>query len=493
MRIFLIILAVVTIGFSFPAIAQDKGNDISVDKDKISSLLDTLKTEESRQEFINNLEALVAADEKKQEETIPALSDALGVEGAVAKTVDWYEKFLVENDLNGTLVGQIIITIVAILIATFFLFIIQRLGSLVRRKVLEFNNNHNVSHQRFRLYSRIFRYAGYILVIGLLIQTLNVIWELADLSFLSSEAFGVFFGNLVSLLLIAVVAIVIWEVINLALERFMDKATDDHSSRLRTLLPVLRNVLFITFAVLFTLVFMSELGIDIMPLLAGAGVLGIAIGFGAQTMVKDFLAGFTVILEDLIQVGDVATLADKTGIVEKITIRKVQLRGLDGNVYTIPFSDISVVENWTKEFSYYILNVGVAYRENTDEVIEYLREIDEEMRSEEPYSKMILEPLDVQGVDQFADSAVIIKARIKTRPIKQWEVGREFNRRMKFKFDEKGVEIPFPHQTLYFGEDKKGNSPPANIRLHQEKKNQDETTHNVDEKSSIKKIAERKE
>ena len=249
---------------------------------------------------------------------------------------------------------------------------------------------------------------------------------------------------------------------------------------MQTLLPIVRNVLFFVFSILFTLVLLSELGVDIMPLLAGAGVVGIAVGFGAQTMVKDFLTGFIIIMEDLIQVGDVATLGDKTGIIEKITIRKVQMRDLDGTVYTVPFSEISVVSNLTKEYSYYLMDIGIAYREDPDEVIGYLREIDEEMREDENFKDLILEELHILGVDQFGDSAIIIKARIKTLPIKQWDVGREFNRRMKYKFDKHGIEIPFPHQTLYFGEDKKGHAPPAYIKML------DKTAKNTDIESSEK-------
>jgi small conductance mechanosensitive channel len=173
----------------------------------------------------------------------------------------------------------------------------------------------------------------------------------------------------------------------------------------------------------------------------------------------------TIIFEDLIQIGDVVNLGGRSGLVEKITIRKVQLRGLDGTVYTVPFGEINIVDNLTKEFSYYLMDIGVAYRENTDEVVRCLKKIDEELRQDKDFRNKILEPLDILGVDKFADSAVIIKARIKTRPIEQWNVGREFNRRMKFEFDKRGIEIPFPHQTLYFGEDKSGRAPSATLKL----------------------------
>lgn len=150
---------------------------------------------------------------------------------------------------------------------------------------------------------------------------------------------------------------------------------------------------------------------------------------------------------------------------EKITIRKVQLRDMAGTVYTVPFSEITIVENLTKDFSHYVFDVGIAYRENPDEVIAVLKEIDAEMRQDAEFKDDILDPLEVMGVDKFADSAVMLKARIKTKPIKQWRIGREFNRRMKHAFDKHGIEIPFPHRTQYFGEDRAGSAPPARIEV----------------------------
>ena len=158
-------------------------------------------------------------------------------------------------------------------------------------------------------------------------------------------------------------------------------------------------------------------------------------------------------------------VAGQAGLVEAISIRSIRLRDLTGSVHTIPFSTVDTVTNLTKEFSYYVLEVGVAYREDTDAVVEVLRAILDEMRQDPDIGAFIVEPLDVLGVDAFADSAVIIKARIKTVPIKQWTVGREFNRRMKKRFDELVIEIPFPHTTVYFGVDKAGAAPPARVAM----------------------------
>jgi small conductance mechanosensitive channel len=211
-------------------------------------------------------------------------------------------------------------------------------------------------------------------------------------------------------------------------------------------------------------VVLSELGMDIGPLLAGAGVVGLAIGFGSQKLVQDVINGVFILFEDSIAVGDVVQVGDHAGVVEALSIRSIRLRDLSGQVHTVPFSAVDTVINMTKDFSYYLLDIGVAYRENTDEVVAVVKDIVEEMREDPNFKDAILEPLDVLGVNAFADSAVVIRARIKTLPSKQWGVGREFNRRMKQRFDERGIEIPFPHTTLYFGEGKDGTAPPMRVR-----------------------------
>ena len=314
------------------------------------------------------------------------------------------------------------------------------------------------------------RLAGYVVVFCIFLYSFLSLWDLSDFNVLESDFFLTAVGRFLDIFLVIFIAVLIWESVNTYMEHALRKSVNRNATRLVTLLPIVRNIVMSVFLLLFALVILSEIGIDIVPLMAGAGIVGIAVGFGAQAVVKDFLNGFTIILEDLIQVGDVATVGGKTGLIEKITIRKVQLRSLDGTVYTVPFSEIQIVENLTKHFSYYILDVGIAYREDTDEVIGYLKEVDEEMQNEDGFKESMLAPIEILGVDKFADSAVIIKARLKTRPMEQWRIGREFNRRMKYKFDKHGVEIPFPHQTLYFGEDKKGHAPAAPIKLLTDKK-----------------------
>jgi len=165
-------------------------------------------------------------------------------------------------------------------------------------------------------------------------------------------------------------------------------------------------------------------------------------------------------------VGDVVQIGDKSGLVEKVTFRMVILRDQAGSVHFIRNGKIDVVTNMTKDFSHYVFDIDIEYREDVDEVIRALKDIDEEMRQDAEFKNDILAPLEVLGLDSFSDNAVIIKARTKTKPIQQWRIGREFNRRIKKKFDELNIEIPFPHQTIYFGKDKAGGAPPLNVEMN---------------------------
>ena len=244
-----------------------------------------------------------------------------------------------------------------------------------------------------------------------------------------------------------------------------NKEGTELKKRAETLSSVIKYILIVLIVGIAGTMILKELGIDIGPILAGAGVVGLAVGFGAQNLVKDVISGFFILLEDQIRVGDVVQIADKSGVVERVTLRMVVLRDLSCNVHYIPSGEITVVTNMTKSFSAYVFDVGVAYREDVDEVIEIMKEIDEGLRKDADFKNVILEPLEVFGLDKFGDSAIIVRARTKTKPIEQWRVGREFNLRLKKRFDEAGIEIPFPHMTVYPGEDKKGNAPPLNISV----------------------------
>jgi small-conductance mechanosensitive channel len=206
---------------------------------------------------------------------------------------------------------------------------------------------------------------------------------------------------------------------------------------------------------------LSEGGVDLKPLLATAGLGGLAIGFGAQSLVKDLISGCFIIWENSVRVGDVVEVAGVAGLVVEVELRTIKLRNVSGNLHVIPNGVIDKVKNLTKDYSYSVLDIGVAYRENDDEVMGELQGIAEDLRRDSRFADDILEPLEMLGVDQFTNSAVMIKCRIKTEPHKQWRVGREMNRRIRNTFNAKGIEIPFPYQLSYWGEPKKGTPQPT--------------------------------
>ncbi len=445
--------------------AQDN-SEVKVNKKSAEELIETLESESAREDFIQNLKTLIEANEEDDDsiqKTIPAISKTLGIENQTSEFIKGYSQFLEKNNLNSSSIGKIGLSLGAVLVFLFVAYLIKKLTFALRKKLSSLKQKYDLTHSRFNTYVRVIRYGLNIILSLLFLYSMALIWSIADIGFMRGELTLILLGSTVNLLSIVVITVILWEAVNGFIEYAVRKSGAKNSARVKTILPIARKILLMIFIAFFGLMLLSELGLNIMPFLAGAGVLGIAVGFGAQSMVKDFLTGFVIIMEDLIQVGDVVTLSERSGLVEKITIRKVQLRGLDGTVYTVPFSEINIVENMTKYFSYYLMDIGIAYREETDEVIGYLSEIDEGMRNAEEYKDLILAPIEILGVDHFADSAVIIKARVKTRPGKQWAVGREFNRRMKQVFDKNKVEMPFPHQTIYFGEDKKGHAPPAPI------------------------------
>lgn len=222
--------------------------------------------------------------------------------------------------------------------------------------------------------------------------------------------------------------------------------------RAATLGSIIRRTLAVIVWIVGVIMALKEAGFDVGPILAGAGVIGLAVGFGAQSLVHDVISGMFLLLENQIRVNDVAVLNGTGGLVEAINLRTTVLRGQDGTIYVFRNGEINTLANMTHGYSYYVFDIGVAYKEDTDRVVAVLKRIADEIMREDKFRPLILEPLEVLGVDRFADSAVIIKARFKTAPIQQWTVGREMNRRIKKVFDEEGIEIPFPHTSIYFGE-----------------------------------------
>lgn len=231
-----------------------------------------------------------------------------------------------------------------------------------------------------------------------------------------------------------------------------EREARERKKRAETLIGIVRKASLIAVWILVGMLLLTQVGVNIAPLIAGAGILGLAVGFGAQELVRDVITGFFILLENQVRKGDVAIINGTGGLVESIGLRTISLRDLSGVVHIFQNGKISSLSNMTKEWSAMVFDIGVAYKEDTDEVVGVMREVAANLASDPEFSRKILEPIEIFGVDSFGDNAVVIKARLKTVPIEQWAVGREYRRRLKRAFDEKRIEIPFPHRTLYWGE-----------------------------------------
>jgi small conductance mechanosensitive channel len=243
-------------------------------------------------------------------------------------------------------------------------------------------------------------------------------------------------------------------------ERIASRMDDRESAkRAETLGRVFRYLASVVVSLIAVMLVLAELGVSVAPILGAAGVVGLAIGFGAQSLVKDFFTGFFILLENQIRQGDVVKLGDHAGMVEVVTLRYVQLRDYDGNVHYVPNGHISTVINMTRGFSNAVMDIGVAYRENVDEVMGVMRGVAATLREDPGFEHKILAELEIAGVESLADSAVVIRCRFRTLPLEQWGVKREYLRRLKAAFDEHGIEIPYPHMTVYAGQDRQGKAP----------------------------------
>ena len=257
------------------------------------------------------------------------------------------------------------------------------------------------------------------------------------------------------ILLVAALAYALVRAVTLLVQRFEHEvnrgATLDaleRAKRARTLGSLVRNVSSALIVGIAVLIVLRELGVDIAPVLAGAGVVGLAVGFGAQTLVRDIISGFFLILEDQVRVGDVAAINGQGGSVEAINLRTIVLRDAEGTVHVFPNGAITTLANRSKDFSYYVIDLGISYREDPDRVAAVLRDVGREMQGDPAYAPWILDPVEVLGVDAFGDWSVVLKMRIKTVPLKQWDVGREYRKRLRRRLEQEGIEIPFPERVV---------------------------------------------
>ena len=241
-------------------------------------------------------------------------------------------------------------------------------------------------------------------------------------------------------------------------------ADREQIKRAETLGRVARYLVAVVVSLIAVMLILAELGVSVAPILGAAGVVGLAVGFGAQSLVKDYFTGFFLLLENQVRQGDVVNVGGHGGLVEEVTLRYVQLRDYDGNVHFVPNSEITTVVNMSRGFAQAVVDASVAYREDVDEVMAVMKEVGAELRADPAFSVRILDDLEMAGVEKWDDSAVVIRCRFKVAPLEQWGVKREYLRRLKKAFDERGIEIPFPHLTVYAGVGKDGSAPPFHFR-----------------------------
>lgn len=295
------------------------------------------------------------------------------------------------------------------------------------------------------------------------------IWGIPVSSFVSSDTGANIILRAIAIILTVAVVVSVIEVNNAVATHLVKEKRGgkkrEVSQKQKTMVPVLQTAINIAAGFVGGIVVLERLGVNTTPILAGAGIVGLAVGFGSQTLVKDLISGMFILFEESIRVGDWAMVGNQGGSVESVGLRTVKLRDMNGTLHVISNSTIDSLSNFSKVFSRTVMDIGIAYREDVDEVIHLLEELGAELQKDPEYGPNILEPLEIFGLDRFEDSAVIIRARFKTKPLKQWGIKREFYRRMKRAFDEKGIEIPFPHRTVYMGEPKQGSAPPLHVQM----------------------------
>ena len=306
-----------------------------------------------------------------------------------------------------------------------------------------------------------------VIVVAVIMVVLDA-WGAFDLAaWYASERGANLVGNLISVAVILVVSLGVWLGLASLIEHKLNPETGhgEPSARAKTLLSLFRNALAIAMVTITGMIVLSEIGINIGPLIAGAGVLGLAIGFGAQKLVQDVITGVFIQVENAMNTGDVVTVGGITGTAERLSIRSVGIRDLSGTYHIVPFSSVDTVSNYMREYGNHVGEYGIGYNESIDEAIEQLQLAFEDLKASDEHGNKLLADLTVAGVTALADSSVNIRVVIKTTPGDQWAVGRAYNRLVKLRFDAAGIEIPFPHTTLYFGETKGGKTPPANVRI----------------------------
>jgi moderate conductance mechanosensitive channel len=349
-------------------------------------------------------------------------------------------------DLNSLLVAIVPTLLVALLLAI----LVKRTAERILKTAL--GDHLAMSSPLVRAPLRLIVIATFVLVTSLL---LFPAFELAGLQPRTGVPLAALrtwvFDSGLRVILIAVVAYALVRTMALLVRRFEHQVSQgttldalERAKRARTLGSLVHNVASVSITIVALLLILDQVGVNITPVLTGAGIAGLAVGFGAQTLVRDIISGFFLILEDQVRVGDVASINGVGGLVEDITLRTIVLRDEEGAVHVFPNGAITTLANRSKDYSYYVIALAIPYHADVDEIVRILRDVGEELRSDTRFGPFVLEPLEIMGLDNFTDWAMQLKMRVKTVPLKQWEVGRELRRRIRRALDAAGVNVPFP-------------------------------------------------
>lgn len=434
----------------------------SASPEEIGALIEDLQDPAQREQLIRELEALQSA--RSQADAGPSLANVdVGqlLERLGQRAADAWHSLLAVDALwvvEHALWSLLAITVIALLYA------LTRRGLRRLQQRFTRQDGQPAATRGFHLGLRLMRTTAVLLAAAALLQ----IWGVSLVAWITALSGLGWVRTALSVVVIGVAALLLWSLSDTLISRTVLARSErlDNTrqrSRLRTVMPLLQGTLRITIGVLAVLIILAQLGLNIGPLLAGAGIIGLAVGFGAQSLIKDLLIGVTLLMEDAASIGDIVDVGGTIGEVEHMGIRMMRLRDLDGTVHLVPYSEITRVSNLTKDFAFAMLDVRVAYRENVDAVIEALIATADGLRDDPDLGPLILEELEVMGVNALGESGVEIRIRLKTLPLERWRVAREFRRRIKARFDADGIEIPYPHRILHFGGDREGSAEPLRL------------------------------
>ena len=376
-----------------------------------------------------------------------ALSDTIEILGSfwwmpalVLVGISLFATFVSAGDTSTALRQSLMCTVLVILCMV--------INGLVRRHALKPRR----ANRRQAVYAERLRGFGYTLVhmaVWLVFIELGLrVWGFSLVGFAEGEGHevAVRLGGLAGTL---IVAWLVWILADTAVHHALTRSRKGlANARAQTMMPLIRNVLFVAIAIIALIIALANMGMNVTPLLAGAGVIGLAIGFGAQSLVADLITGLFIIIEDSLAIDDYVDVGGHLGTVEGLTIRTVRLRDIDGIVHTIPFSEIKSIKNYSREFGYAIFRIAIPHSMNIDQAITLIRDVGQKMRNDPLQRRNIWSPLELQGVESFESGSAVLRARFKTAPIKQWEVSRAFNLALKRKLDEAGLDLATPRLSV---------------------------------------------